>query len=70
MYFNNDTLLTKARIAIAWGAPDRESIGYSHSEYHHLIRALCNRIVEMDNYIYNTTNTNPFSKKPESIEDI
>lgn len=32
-------ILDEINTALAWGSPDNESVGYSHSQYHQLLRA-------------------------------
>lgn len=41
---DKDELLKEASLACAWGRPDNESRGYSHSEFISLIRRLADYI--------------------------
>lgn len=43
-----DRLLKKARTAVAWGVPDRESTGYSQSELASIIYQLINHIERIE----------------------
>lgn len=44
-----DSLISEAEQAISWGTPDRESTGYSSSEFISIISKLVKRIKELEN---------------------
>lgn len=46
-HFSKIRLLEKAKQAAAWGVPDNESTGYSHSELCGIIRQLVNYIEKL-----------------------
>lgn len=47
--FYSRHLKSKANTAVAWGVPDRESTGYSHSELTSIISQLLNYIERLEN---------------------